>query len=47
LIAEVANAALADLRPPTDVHASADYRLQLARTLTARAVARAFSAAAQ
>jgi carbon-monoxide dehydrogenase medium subunit len=36
------DAAVEDLRPPTDVHASADYRLHLARVLTRRAVALAF-----
>ena len=41
LIQEAARVATAALRPPTDVHASAEYRLQLARVLTERALARA------
>jgi CO/xanthine dehydrogenase FAD-binding subunit len=36
-----AEAALRDLRPGNDVHASADYRRQLARVLTVRAISKA------
>ena len=42
-----ADAAVADARPASDVHASADYRRQLVRVLTARVLARAFERAAR
>jgi carbon-monoxide dehydrogenase medium subunit len=41
-----AGAAVAGLEPEGDIHATADYRLHLARVLTARALARAWSASA-
>jgi carbon-monoxide dehydrogenase medium subunit len=43
---EPADAALTDLEPEADIHATADYRLHLARVLTARALASAWSASA-
>jgi carbon-monoxide dehydrogenase medium subunit len=44
--AEAAAAAVVDLEPEGDIHATADYRLHLARVLTARALASAWSASA-
>jgi carbon-monoxide dehydrogenase medium subunit len=41
----IAQLALQELRPPTDVHAPSDYRLQLARELTKRVLATAFARA--
>jgi aerobic carbon-monoxide dehydrogenase medium subunit len=41
---EAAEAAIGDLEPEGDIHASAEYRLHLARVLTARALAAAWSA---
>jgi aerobic carbon-monoxide dehydrogenase medium subunit len=43
---EAADAAVTDLEPEADIHATADYRLHLARVLTARALAAAWSASA-
>ncbi len=40
-------AATRDIDPPSDIHASAAYRRQLARVLTRRALARAFERAGQ
>ncbi len=42
LIGAAADAAVADLRPPTDVHASADFRRHLGRVLTERVLLSAF-----
>jgi carbon-monoxide dehydrogenase medium subunit len=42
--ADAAARAVADLDPDSDIHATAAYRLQLARVLTARALAAAWSA---
>ena len=42
--AKVAARATEGLEPEGDVHATADYRLHLARVLTARALAQAWSA---
>jgi aerobic carbon-monoxide dehydrogenase medium subunit len=41
---EPAGAAVSGLEPERDIHATADYRLHLARVLTARALAQAWSA---
>jgi carbon-monoxide dehydrogenase medium subunit len=41
---EQAESAVSGLEPDGDVHATADYRLHLARVLTARALAQAWSA---
>lgn len=46
-IRAAADAASADLDPGNDVHASADYRRQLARVLTVRALERALAASQQ
>src|SRR4051794_35506448 len=43
---EAAAGATGDLEPEADIHATADYRLHLARVLTARALAAAWSASA-
>lgn len=43
IIAEAAAAAAAELEPEGDLHASADYRRALARTLVARALTQAWS----
>ena len=40
-LADAGELALASLDPETDIHASAEYRAQLARTLTARAIRQA------
>lgn len=40
--ADAGELALASLEPEADIHASADYRSQLARTLTARVIAQAY-----
>ena len=45
-IRAAADAVNADLDPPSDIHASAAYRRQLARVLTRRALTRAFARAA-
>lgn len=41
-LAAAGELALASLEPETDIHASADYRAQLARTLTARVIRQAY-----
>jgi CO/xanthine dehydrogenase FAD-binding subunit len=41
---EPAERAVSGLEPDGDIHATADYRLHLARVLTARALAQAWSA---
>jgi carbon-monoxide dehydrogenase medium subunit len=41
---EAAEGATEGLEPEADIHATADYRLHLARVLTARALASAWSA---
>ena len=43
---EATATAVADLEPEGDIHATAEYRLHLARVLTARALATAWSAPA-
>ena len=43
---EAAEGAVGSLEPEGDIHATADYRLHMARVLTARALARAWSASA-
>lgn len=45
LLAAAELAATRDIDPPSDIHASAAYRRQLARVLTARALTRAFARA--
>jgi aerobic carbon-monoxide dehydrogenase medium subunit len=45
-IGAAVDAALGDLRPPTDVHASADFRRHLGRVLTERVLRAAFAHAA-
>ena len=40
-VAEVADAAISELAPPSDVHGSADYRRRVARACVQRALARA------
>jgi CO/xanthine dehydrogenase FAD-binding subunit len=42
-IGEAAAAAARDVDPPSDIHASSDYRRQLVRVLTRRALTRAFN----
>jgi CO/xanthine dehydrogenase FAD-binding subunit len=44
-VAEAAAAGAADLRPDSDLHASADYRRRVARTLIARALTDALARA--
>ena len=45
LLQAAANAAIGELQPPTDVHASAEFRRQLGRVLTERVLKAAFSRA--
>lgn len=45
LVEQVAATAAAELEPASDIHASSEYRRQLAKTLSARAVQRAFERA--
>ena len=45
-IADVGAATARDLDPPSDIHASSDYRRQLIRVLVGRALSRAFQRAA-
>ena len=47
VFADAARTATAGLRPATDIHGSAAYRAQLARTLTRRAVLAAQADASQ